>query len=135
MMRKPVQLADLPMVPQDRKGGTMPRRQQAAPYFVEGSMTYCLPFVSFFLLATFVCLVLPGRSMAEPTSAEAARCEQLIDYYDRYGAGRSPHSDGRRNMTRIAASIDCERGDYARGIAEMEALLLARKFTIPPAGN
>lgn len=113
----------------------MPRRQQAAPYFVEGSMTYLLPFVSFFLLATFVCLVLPGRSMAEPTSAEAARCEQLIDYYDRYGAGRSPHSDGRRNMTRIAASIDCERGDYARGIAEMEALLLARKFTIPPAVN
>lgn len=98
-------------------------------------MTYLLPFVSFFLLATFVCLALPGRAVAESTSAEASRCQQLIDYYDRYSAGRSAHSDGRRNMTRIAASIDCERGDYARGIAEMETLLLSRKFTIPPAGK
>lgn len=135
MMRVPVQLAGLSMAPQDRKGGTMPRRQQAAPYFVERGMTYLLPFVSLLLLAAFVCLALPAPAVAEPASAEAARCQQLINYYDRYSAGRSAHSDGRRNMTRIAAGIDCERGDYARGIAEMEALLLARKLTIPPAGK
>lgn len=96
-------------------------------------MTYLLPFLSLFLLAAFVCLAVPGPAVADSTSAEAARCKQLIDYYDRYSAGRSAHSDGRRNMTRIAAGIDCERGDSARGIAEMEMLLRSRKFTIPPA--
>lgn len=98
-------------------------------------MTYLLPFVSLFLLAAFVCLALPAPAVAESKSTDAARCKQLIDYYDRYSAGRSSHSDGRRNMTRIAAGIDCERGDYARGISEMETLLLSRKFTIPPAGQ
>ncbi len=98
-------------------------------------MTYLLPFASLVLLAAFVCLVLPARSVAQSASAESVRCKQLIDYYDRYSAGRSSHSDGRRNMTRIAAGIDCERGDYARGIAEMETLLQSRKFKIPPAGQ
>lgn len=111
----------------------MPRTQQAAFCFVAQGMTYLLPFLSLFLVAAFVCLALPGRAVAEPTSTEASRCKQLIDYYDRYSAGRSAHSDGKRNMTRIAAGIDCERGDYARGIAEMEELLQERKFKLPPA--
>ncbi|WP_439610963.1 hypothetical protein [Reyranella sp.] len=78
---------------------------------------------------------MPDRAAAQSSSAEATRCQQLIDYYDRYSAGRSAHSDGKRNMTRIAADIDCERGDYERGIAEMEELLLSRKFTIPPVSS
>ena len=82
-----------------------------------------------------MCLALPGRAVAESNSTGAARCKQLIDYYDRYSPGRSAHSDGRRNMTRIAAGIDCERGDYARGITEMEELLQSRKLRIPPVST
>lgn len=95
-------------------------------------MTNLLPFFSLCLVAMFVCLVMPSRATAEPASVDAARCKQLIDYYDRYSAGRSTHSDGRRNMTRLSAGIDCDRGDYAQGIAEMETLLIAKKFTLPP---
>ncbi len=114
------------------KGGTMPRRQQAPTAFVAAGMTDLLPFLSLCIVVVFVCVVMPGRATAEQTSVDAARCKQLIDYYDRYSAGRSAHSDGRRNMTRLSAGIDCDRGDYARGIAEMESLLIAKKFTLPP---
>jgi hypothetical protein len=64
----------------------------------------------------------------------AQRCSQLIAYYDRFGVGRSNNSDGRRNHTRIAAEVDCSRGLYAQGIAAMEDLLRAKKFTPPPPG-
>lgn len=95
-------------------------------------MTYLLPFLSLCIVAAFICLAMPGRAAAQPASVDAARCKQLLDYYDRYNAGRSAHSDGRRNMTRLSAGIDCDRGDYARGVAEMEALLIRKKFTLPP---
>ncbi len=37
-------------------------------------------------------------------------------------------------MTRISASIDCERDQYQQGIATMVDLLQRKKFTIlPPA--
>jgi hypothetical protein len=71
------------------------------------------------------------------TAAQAsdleARCDQLIAYYDRYGSSRGEQSDGARNMTRISATIDCERGQYQQGIATMDDLLQRKKFTIPPA--
>lgn len=76
----------------------------------------------------------PPLAATPSARAPAARCAQLIAYYDRFGIGRSTDSDGRRNHTRIAASLDCEGGDYARGIAAMEALLVAKKFTVPPPG-
>lgn len=117
---------------EEREGGTMPRRQQASSEFVAAGMTYLLPFLSLCVVAAFVCLAMPGRAIAEPAPVDAARCKQLIDYYDRYAAGRSATSDGRRNMTRLSAGIDCDRGDYERGIAEMESLLIAKKFTVPP---
>lgn len=68
------------------------------------------------------------------TARLAARCTQLISFFDRFGASRSNNSDGRRNHTRIAAEIDCDRGLYAEGIATMEDLLRRKKFTPPPAG-
>ncbi len=75
--------------------------------------------------------------MANPGSAQTTpdletRCTQLISYFDRYGASRSLNSDGRRNHTRIGASIDCERGRHESGIATMEDLLRRKKFTVPP---
>jgi len=70
----------------------------------------------------------------EATAQLKARCQQLIAYFDRFGASRSNNSDGRRNHTRISAEIDCSKGLYAEGIAEMEALLRRKKFTPPPPG-
>ncbi|MGH8431685.1 MAG: hypothetical protein ACREUF_14915, partial [Solimonas sp.] len=58
---------------------------------------------------------------------------QLVSFYDRYGVSRGENWDGARNHTRIGAAIDCERGDYAKGIATMEALLKRKAFDVPPA--
>ena len=82
-------------------------------------------------------VVLAGAALASPAFAQSqsdlkARCDQLISYYDRYGAGRSENSDGARNTTRIGAGIDCERGRYNEGIAAMEALLRNKNFDVPP---
>jgi hypothetical protein len=79
-----------------------------------------------------------GAVLAGPVSAQSqtdlkARCDQLISYYDRYGAGRSENSDGARNTTRMGAGIDCDKGRYNEGIAAMEALLRSKAFDVPPA--
>ncbi len=56
--------------------------------------------------------------------AAKKRCTDLIGFYDRWGTTKTPdHSDGERNHRRINAAFDCERGDYATGIAKMEALI------------
>ena len=83
-------------------------------------------------------VVLAGAALANPAFAQSqpdlkARCDQLISYYDRYGASRSENSDGARNPTRMGAGIDCERGRYNEGIAAMEALLRNKNFDVPPA--
>ena len=62
-----------------------------------------------------------------------ARCDQLIAYFDRYGSGRGEHSDGARNMTRLSARIDCDRGQYEEGIKAMEDLLRRKKLAVPSA--
>jgi hypothetical protein len=79
-------------------------------------------------------LVLTAQSLpSEDTEAGLkARCSQLIAYFDRYGASRSAHSDGRRNHTRLGAEIDCNNGLYAEGIAAMETLLRNKAFEVPP---
>ena len=73
------------------------------------------------------------NSASGPSSADLkARCNQLISYYERYGAGRSENSDGARNHTDWGARIDCESGQEAKGIAAMEDLLRRKKFDVPP---
>jgi len=72
-------------------------------------------------------------SASSQTQTLKARCDQLISYYDRYGVGRSENSDGIRNHTRIGAAIDCQRGEYGKGISAMEALLKRKGFDVPPA--
>ena len=86
--------------------------------------------------------LLVAAQLAQATVSPAARCAQLVAYYDRYGVGRSNNSDGRRNHTRIAAELDCQRGDYQKGIAIMEDLVAqeglhraaarAEPETVPP---
>ena len=66
------------------------------------------------------------------TSDAKARCKQLIDYFDRYGAGRSEASDGARNMTRIGAGIDCANGRTEEGVKAMEGLLARKELHLPP---
>src|ERR1044071_6198141 len=88
--------------------------------------------------ATFAFAMLLTAGMANPAAAQTpsdpkARCEQLISYYDRYGVGRSENSDGARNHTRIGAGIDCQQGQYEKGIAAMEALLKRKGFAAPSA--
>ena len=75
--------------------------------------------------------LLVAAQLAQATVSPAARCAQLIAYYDRYAVGRSNDSDGRRNHTRIAAEFDCQRGDFQKGIAIMEEQLRRRGFTVP----
>lgn len=71
-------------------------------------------------------------ALAQTAQDHKGRCAQLIDYYDYYGASRSENSDGARNMSRIGAYIDCQRGRYDAGIRAMEKLLRQKKFAVPP---
>ena len=64
-----------------------------------------------------------------------SRCSQLVAYFDRYGVGRGENSDGPRNHTRIGVTIECERGNYRRGIETMAALLKRKAFDVPRAGT
>jgi hypothetical protein len=78
-----------------------------------------------------VVALLVAAQLAQATVDPAARCAQLVAFYDRYAVGRSNDSDGRRNHTRIGAELDCQRGDYQKGIAIMEQQLRRRAFTVP----
>jgi ABC-type sugar transport system substrate-binding protein len=72
---------------------------------------------------------LPGSPQTQDAKA---RCKQLIDYFDRYGAGRSEASDGARNMTRIGAGLDCTNGRAEEGVKAMEDLLARKELRLPP---
>ena len=76
--------------------------------------------------------LLVAAQLAQATVSPAARCAQLVAYYDRYGVGRSLNSDGRRNHTRILADLYCQEGNTDKGIAMMEKLLRDKAFTVPP---
>src|SRR5919198_3071364 len=85
------------------------------------------------MLGPIVAIVLAaGAASAQTPQDLKARCNQLISYYDRYGASRSENSDGARNMTRIGAGVDCEKGHYQESITAMEALLKQKNFDVPP---
>jgi hypothetical protein len=76
-------------------------------------------------------VVIPFAYAQVPPSEE--RCEQLIKYFDYYGQSRGEGvSDGARNMDRIGAEIDCDGGDYQKGIAMMETLLRNKRMGFPP---
>jgi hypothetical protein len=80
--------------------------------------------------------IILGSGMANTAVAQTpadlkARCDQLTSFYDRYGVGRSENSDGARNHTRIAAGIECQKGNYEAGISTMEALLKNKHFDMP----
>src|SRR5215475_12078262 len=76
-------------------------------------------------------IFLANSAVAQSADDLKARCNQLTSYYDRFGVGRSENSDGARNHTRIAAGLDCEKGNYEAGISTMEALLRNKHFDVP----
>jgi len=92
---------------------------------------HSLRFGSTLALAVVLAAGLADSASAQTTPDPKARCSQLLSYYDRFGASRGENSDGARDMTRIGAGIDCERGQYEKGIASMEALLRQKHFDVP----
>jgi len=85
-------------------------------------------------LAVIAAIAVPPAFAADPTADAAAkkRCNDLVAFYDRWGATRTPdNSDGARNHRRINAAFDCERGNYEAGIAKMETLLHDKGFEVP----
>jgi hypothetical protein len=72
-----------------------------------------------------------GSALGQTDVDPRARCNQLIAYFDYYGASRSENSDARRNHTRLGAEIDCDRGSHEAGIQAMERLLTNKAFTVP----
>lgn len=90
----------------------------------------------FVVRAICTAFLVAAPEMADVASAQSdqvlkARCAQLIRYFDYYGQSRGEHSDGARNMSRVGAGIDCDRGDYHQGIAMMETLLRNKNMGIP----
>ena len=86
-------------------------------------------------LALIAAIAVPSALAADPAADAAAkkRCNELIAFYDRWGATKTPdNSDGARNHNRINAEFDCKRGDYATGIAKMEAQIHNRLRMDPP---
>ena len=89
------------------------------------------------ILVPSLLLLLVAAAVAAPAafaqvSPSKARCDQLIKYFDYYGQSRGEGvTDGARNMTRIGARSDCDKGDYAAGIAVMENLLREKRMGIP----
>jgi hypothetical protein len=82
-------------------------------------MPYLPPLSTSVFAVIALAVAAPPAFAADPAKK---RCSELIAFYDRWGTTKTPdHSDGARNHNRIAAEFDCARGDYATGIAIMEA--------------
>jgi len=77
---------------------------------------------------SFAVLSLAEAAPAQTAADLKARCTRLLAFYEWYGAGRKENSDGARNHAYVGASIDCQRGRYAEGIATMVRLLERKRF-------
>ncbi|MBN9516155.1 MAG: hypothetical protein J0H97_22320 [Alphaproteobacteria bacterium] len=97
------------------------------------SSTFRSSFVLAVILAAGAANTVSAQSVSSQTSPDKARCNQLISYFDRYGASRGENSDGERNHTRIGARIDCDNGHPAEAVATMEKLLTQKNMEVPPA--
>jgi hypothetical protein len=80
------------------------------------------------LLSISIGLRVEARSVVDP----GVYCQQLVSFFDYYGASRTENSDGRRNHARIGAEIDCKEGEHREGIAAMTDLLERKRFTVLP---
>lgn len=89
-----------------------------------------------FAIAAASTMTVAQPGAAHPIVDLASYCKQLVVFYDRYGAGRSETSDGRRNHTRIAADLDCKSANHEEGVDAMSTLLQQKRFRLPaPSGE
>ena len=77
-----------------------------------------------------------GEALAQPppgadSSAARARCAQLLELWDRYGANKS-EGGGSMDMPRKSAAADCAAGRTEAGIRTTEDLLRRNGYTVPP---
>jgi hypothetical protein len=91
----------------------------------------------FFSLAGAVLIsVVAGEALAQPAPAKdpvaaQARCAQLVELWDRYGANKS-EGGGSMDMPRKSAVADCAAGRTDAGIRTMEDLLRRNGYAVPP---
>jgi len=93
-----------------------------------------LPFLACVLLLSVGSGEAHGRPQpaAESVAAAArARCAQLVEYWDRYNAGRG-EGGGSMDMPRKSAVSDCAAGRAEAGIRTMEELLRRNGYAVPP---
>jgi hypothetical protein len=89
-------------------------------------MLHLPPLSTIAFIAVMALAVAPLQAFSADPAARK-RCADLVNFYDRWAASKTPdHSDGARNHNRINAEFDCQRGDYAAGIAKMEAQIRNR---------
>jgi len=80
-------------------------------------------------VALLVC-TLPAASQAQDDKLKA-RCSQLYSMADR-ALSRRGEGGGGPNMIVQGAYVDCQKGRYAQGIAELEKVLRSQGYTVPP---
>lgn len=92
-----------------------------------------LPFLACVLLLSMGGGGAHGQSppAAESAAAARARCAQLVEYWDRYNAGRG-EGGGSMDMPRKSAVSDCAAGRTESGIRTMEELLRRNGYAVPP---
>lgn len=84
-----------------------------------------------------LCFLAVGASCVLPLVGEAqqnplaARCTQLFTMADRALTRRSEGSGG-PNMIVMGAGLDCQKGRYEQGIRDLEKVLRAQGYTVPP---
>lgn len=90
-----------------------------------------------FLACVLLLLVGAGEALAqpppaaEPAAVARARCAQLVEFWDRYGASKG-EGGGSMDMPRKSAVSDCAAGRTEAGIRTMEDLLRRNGYAVPP---
>ena len=78
-----------------------------------------------------VALVTACAPMPPPSPALLARCTTLYTLWFRYENHPTYHHTGQRARAEYAL-YQCQQGDYAPGVAELERLLIRGKIPVPP---
>ena len=84
------------------------------------------------IAAALLAVMLPVTGRTQDSSPLAARCSQLYAMADRALTRRGEGSGG-PNMIVMGAGLDCQKGRYDQGIRELEKVLRAQGYTVPPA--
>jgi len=85
----------------------------------------------YFVLATGMLCAVPFAGQAQDDKLKA-RCDQLYTMASRALTRRGEGSGG-PNMIVEGAGVDCRKGRYQQGIADLEKVLRAQGYTVPPA--